>query len=163
MGFSCHPMDSNSNALLSLVVFLCAGNHLKLLSPCLQLQNKYPFFVSYLGVFVFWMSHASDFWTKEWIVSTFSMYNITLLSLTLYYRYVFLGEKSITYWIRDIICNSLPKHRCCQATVDIFCIQVFIFTIKKQCSSITPQKVSKCLAHHGKAKYRSILKKEKQP
>lgn len=51
----------------------------------------------------------------------------------------------------------LPKHRCGQPAVDIFCIQVFILAVKKQCSSITAQEVSKRLAHHGKAKHGSIL------
>ncbi|OBS75793.1 hypothetical protein A6R68_17753 [Neotoma lepida] len=52
-------------------------------------------------------------------------------------------DRRVTYCIWHIICNSLPKYGRCQSTVDILRIQIFIFTIEKQCSRITPQKDTK--------------------
>lgn len=37
------------------------------------------------------------------------------------------------------------------------CIQIFVFMIKKQCSSITPQKVIKHLVCHSNTKYGSMF------
>lgn len=73
----------------------------------------------------------------------------------------FIQDRRATYCIWHIICNSLPKHGCCQSTVHVFCIQVFVFTIEEQRSCVAPQKVSEGLAHHGKAEHRSILKRKR--
>lgn len=72
----------------------------------------------------------------------------------------FLQDWRVTYCIGHIVRHSLPKHGRGQSAVDILRIQIFIFTIEEQRSGVTPQKVSEGLAHHGEAKYRSILKEK---